>query len=56
MRDINPFGLRMPPEVREWVKQQAAANRRSLNSELLVILEEVRRNRTRQEPARDHAH
>lgn len=54
-RDINPFGLRMPSEIRTWLEEQAAANRRSLNSELLVILEDVRRNRMRQETAGNHA-
>jgi len=53
MRDINPFALRMPPDVRDWIAEQAAANRRSLNSEILTIMEEVRRTRTRQEPAHD---
>ncbi len=54
-RDINPFGLRMPSEIRVWLEAQAAANRRSLNSELLVILEGVRRNQARQETAGDYA-
>ncbi len=53
MRSIAPFGLRMPPEVRKWLEDQAAAHRRSLNSEILICLEEVRR--MRQEPAGNHA-
>lgn len=55
MRSINPFALRMPPDVRDWLKAQAAEHRRSLNSELLMILDEVRRNRTRPEPDGNHA-
>jgi hypothetical protein len=50
-----PLGLRMPHDMRGWLKEQATANRRSLNSEILVILEDVRRNRTRQETAGVHA-
>lgn len=45
MREIAPFGFRMPPDVRNWVAQQATHNKRSLNSELLVCLEEVRKMR-----------
>lgn len=53
MREINQFGLRMPIEVRRWLEDQAVAHRRSLNSEILVCLEEVRR--MQQEPAGSHA-
>lgn len=45
MRQVAPFGVRIPPDLREWIKQQAVANKRSLNSEVLVCLEEVRRMR-----------
>lgn len=40
MRDINPFGLRLPPEVRQAVERAAAANRRSMNAEIVARLEE----------------
>lgn len=42
-RSIAPFGLRMPDDLKEWLKEQAALNRRSLNSEILARLEESRR-------------
>jgi len=37
-RDINPFGLRMPPEVREAAERSAHENGRSLNSEIVYQL------------------
>ena len=39
-RDVNPFGLRMPPEVKEELEKLAEQNRRSLNAEIVVRLEE----------------
>lgn len=38
-----PLVVRMPDELRLWLKQQAVDNRRSLNSEVLFRLEESRR-------------
>lgn len=35
IRNINPFGLRMPPDLRERLEQSAAANGRSLNAEIV---------------------
>jgi len=37
--DIHPFGVRMPKETREWLKARAKANRRTMNAELVFILE-----------------
>jgi hypothetical protein len=34
-REINPFGLRMPPDLRAKLEEAAAASGRSLNAELL---------------------
>jgi predicted HicB family RNase H-like nuclease len=39
-RKIAPFGLRLPPELKEWLQQQALKNHRSLNAELLARLEQ----------------
>ncbi|MFZ1568645.1 Arc-like DNA binding domain-containing protein [Thiothrix eikelboomii] len=39
-RDVNPFGLRLPPELKEELERLAEQNRRSLNAELIVRLEE----------------
>ena len=47
-RDVNPFGLRMPPEVKEELEKLAEQNRRSLNAEIVVRLEEsIRREKER---------
>ena len=40
-RDIVPFGLRMPPELKEQIEIMAKKNRRSLNSEIIVLLESI---------------
>lgn len=38
-RSIKPFGLRLPPELKAWLQQQAKNSRRSLNSEIIARLE-----------------
>ncbi|HJW25144.1 MAG TPA: Arc family DNA-binding protein [Rhodocyclaceae bacterium] len=40
---MNPLGVRIPDELRQWLKHQAVDNRRSLNAEIVVRLEESRR-------------
>lgn len=42
-QSIAPFGLRLPPDLKEWIAREARANRRSMNSEILLRLEESRR-------------
>lgn len=37
-RDINPFGLRMPEDLRTSLEKSARLNHRSLNAELVVRL------------------
>ncbi|WP_363797822.1 Arc family DNA-binding protein [Lysobacter firmicutimachus] len=39
-REINPFGLRMPPELRSELEEAALSNGRSLNAEIVYRLEE----------------
>ncbi|WP_374710569.1 Arc family DNA-binding protein [Massilia pseudoviolaceinigra] len=39
---IPPFGLRLPPDLKKWLAEQAALNRRSLNSEITKRLEDSR--------------
>ncbi|ATH82813.1 hypothetical protein CO724_17180 [Ectopseudomonas mendocina] len=39
-RDISPFGFRIRPEVKEAAQREANKNRRSLNSELELLVEE----------------
>lgn len=43
-RDIKPLGVRMPEELKQWLKDQAEKNMRSLNSELVVRLQTSRDN------------
>lgn len=38
-RKLSPLQIRMPPELREWLKAEAARNHRSLNSEIVARLE-----------------
>ena len=45
-RDVNPFGVRMPPEIKAELEKLSERNRRSLNAEIVVRLEEsIRREK-----------
>jgi hypothetical protein len=48
-RKIQAVGIRMPPELRNWMAHQAVENRRSLSGELLVRLEESQRQQLKKE-------
>ncbi len=37
--DTHPLGLRMPSELKAWIKKSAKQNQRSMNSEIVFILE-----------------
>jgi hypothetical protein len=39
-RNINPFGLRIPAELKRHLEGSARANRRSMNAELVLRLQE----------------
>lgn len=39
-RDITPFGLRLQPLLKERVRGEAAKNRRSMNTETEMLIEE----------------
>lgn len=39
---LAPSPVRIPPDLKDWLKQKAADNRRSYNSELILRLEESR--------------
>lgn len=41
-RQIPPISMRIPDDLKTWLKHQAIDNRRSLNSELLSRLEQSR--------------
>lgn len=38
-----PTPVRLPPDLKDWVKASAAANRRSVNAEILTLLELVKK-------------
>lgn len=39
VRDISPYGVRLPKEIKDWIKKKAKDNRRSINDEIILILE-----------------
>jgi predicted HicB family RNase H-like nuclease len=49
MHTIKPFGLRMPRELKDWLTARAKSAKRSLNSELLLLLEEAKQAEERTE-------
>jgi hypothetical protein len=34
----HPTPVRMPPDLKEWIKASAVANRRSMNAEIVTLL------------------
>ena len=48
---ITPYPLRIPSKLREWVENRADKNRRSLNTELNVMLEMAQESIREQELA-----
>ncbi|WP_132706823.1 Arc family DNA-binding protein [Pseudomonas aeruginosa] len=51
-RDINPFGLRMPQDIREYVAKRAESEECSLNWLICKILkEEMDRDRSKTQAA-----
>lgn len=40
-RDIAPFGLRMPAELKQQLQEQAKQNGRSLNAEIVYLLRQI---------------
>lgn len=42
MHTIKPFGLRMPNDLKDWLTARAKKAKRSVNSELLLLLEEAK--------------
>lgn len=45
-RKISPLQVRLPLELREWLKAEAAKNQRSLNGEIVARLEASRAHTT----------
>ncbi|SOB98832.1 Arc-like DNA binding dprotein [Rhodobacter sp. JA431] len=46
--DRKPMQLRLPPELKDWIKEQAECNGRSQNSEVVQV---IRAAKTRTEEA-----
>lgn len=42
-KNKGPLGLRVPDDLRQWLKNKAEQNKRSLNSEIWLRLERSRR-------------
>ena len=40
-----PMPVRMKDRLKEWVKSEAEKNRRSVNSEVIVLIEEAKKAR-----------
>jgi hypothetical protein len=54
--DLAPFGVRLQPDLKEWLKISAKQNQRSMNNELVFILEQekLRRQDLRNSTATDN--
>ncbi|WP_461161558.1 Arc family DNA-binding protein [Simplicispira piscis] len=39
---LAPSPVRLPPDLKDWLKHQAACNKRSMNSEVVLRLEQSR--------------
>lgn len=42
VKDLAPFGVRLQPSLRAWIKENAKRNQRSMNNEIVFILEQAR--------------
>lgn len=37
--EMPPFGVRMPSDLRAWIKETAKKNRRTMNNQIVLFLE-----------------
>lgn len=44
-----PYSLRLPESVQEWLKQRALGNNRSMNAEVVTILQDLMMGRLEQQ-------
>lgn len=47
---LAPSPVRLPPELKDWLKQRAALNRRSFNSEVIHRLDRTRQEDVTNQP------
>ena len=45
---VHPVPLRMPPDLKEWIRSLAFAHDRSLNAEIVAILQQAREQHQQQ--------
>lgn len=50
-----PFGLRLPPDLKDWLTVKAREHHRSLNGELVHVLERYRAEQQKEAHAAEHA-
>ena len=50
---IIPYPLRIQADLREWVKKTAESNRRSMNAEITVLIEQAKEKQ--EQPAHERA-
>lgn len=41
--NLKPFGLRIPPELRQWIADRAKNEGRSMNAEILQLIKAAKR-------------
>lgn len=39
---ISPYGVRIPSDLKAWIKDQSKKNRRSMNTEIIWIIEQFK--------------
>lgn len=42
-KQLAPTPVRIPPDLKEWLKENAATNLRSVNAEIIALLLDVKR-------------
>lgn len=48
LRDVSPTGIRILPDIKEWIRIQAKKNHRSMGAEINFILDKYRRDNENQ--------
>lgn len=51
-RQTAPIGIRIPDDLKQWLKSVAEESRRSINGQVIVILEAARRQAASQSEVR----
>lgn len=51
-RNMPQLNLRLPEHIKEWIKERAEANHRSINSEAVCLFEQCKQQEEKQNAAR----